>query len=135
MGDLALVAESVKILQHSPRPVLRAAGAEGYGRPLLSSGDREAALDQLRRCMDMYDRMGALAPRARVQRLMREAGARRAKCHHFHLMKRASPTFRHATLCQLSTRGAVSQSIRSHIDIFSAIQTVPSSQTSSAPTA
>ncbi|HWF41961.1 MAG TPA: LuxR C-terminal-related transcriptional regulator, partial [Acidothermaceae bacterium] len=78
-GDLGLVAESVKILQHSPRPVLRAAGAEGYGRLLLSAGEREAALDHLDAAWDVYDRMGAIAPRARVQRLMREAGARRAK--------------------------------------------------------
>ena len=77
--DLGMVAESVKILQHSPRPVLRAAGAEGYGRLLLSAGEREAALDHLDAAWDVYDRMGALAPRARVQRLMREAGARRAK--------------------------------------------------------
>jgi DNA-binding CsgD family transcriptional regulator len=78
-GDLGMVAESVKILQHSPRPVLRAAGAEGYGRLLLSAGEREAALDHLDDAWDVYDRMGAFAPRARVQRLMREAGARRAK--------------------------------------------------------
>jgi DNA-binding CsgD family transcriptional regulator len=78
-GDLGMVAESVRILQHSPRPVLRAAGAEGYGRLLLTAGEREAALDHLDAAWDVYDRMGALAPRARVQRLMREAGARRAK--------------------------------------------------------
>ncbi len=78
-GDLDMVAESVKILQHSPRPVLRAAGAEGYGRLLLSAGEREAALDHLDAAWDVYDSMGALAPRARVQRLMRDAGARRAK--------------------------------------------------------
>jgi DNA-binding CsgD family transcriptional regulator len=78
-GDLAVVAESVKILQHSPRPVLRAAGAEGYGRLLLSAGERDTALDHLDTAWDVYDRMGASAPRARVQRLMREAGARRAK--------------------------------------------------------
>jgi DNA-binding CsgD family transcriptional regulator/tetratricopeptide (TPR) repeat protein len=78
-GDLVMVAESVKILHDSPRPVLRAAGAEGYGRLLMSAGEREAALDQLDAAWDVYDRMGALAPRARVQRLMRAAGARRAK--------------------------------------------------------
>ncbi len=78
-GDRGMVAESVRILQNSPRPVLRAAGAEGYGRLLLSAGEREAALDHLDAAWDVYDRMGALAPRARVQRLMREAGARRAK--------------------------------------------------------
>src|SRR4029077_9741509 len=78
-GHLGTVAESVTILQHSPRPVLRAAGAEGYGRMLLSAGEREAALDQLDAAWDVYDRMGASAPRARVQRIMRSAGARRAK--------------------------------------------------------
>ncbi|HZN82832.1 MAG TPA: AAA family ATPase [Mycobacterium sp.] len=78
-GDVGTVAESVKILQSSPRPVLRAAGAEGYGRMLLTTGQREAALDHLDAAWDVYDRMGASAPRARVQRLMREAGARRAK--------------------------------------------------------
>jgi DNA-binding CsgD family transcriptional regulator len=78
-GDLGMVAESVQILQNSPRPVLRAAGADHYGRLLLAAGEREAALDQLDVAWDVYDRMGALAPRARVQRLMREAGARRTK--------------------------------------------------------
>jgi DNA-binding CsgD family transcriptional regulator len=78
-GDLGMLAESVKILQHSPRPVLRAAGADHYGRVLLAAGDRDGALDQLDEAWDIYDHMGALAPRARVQRLMREAGARRTK--------------------------------------------------------
>jgi DNA-binding CsgD family transcriptional regulator len=78
-GDLGMVAESVQILRHSPRPILRAAGAEGYGRLLLAAGEREAGLDQLDTAWDVYDRMGASAPRSRVQRLMREAGARRAK--------------------------------------------------------
>jgi DNA-binding CsgD family transcriptional regulator len=78
-GDLGMMAESVKILQHSPRPILRAAGAEHYGRLLLSTGEREAALDHLDAAWDGYDQMGASAPRARVQRLMREAGTRRAK--------------------------------------------------------
>jgi DNA-binding CsgD family transcriptional regulator len=77
--DLGMVAESVQILQHSPRPILRAAGAEGYGRLLLAAGEREAALGHLDVAWDIYDRMGASAPRARVQRLMRDAGARRAK--------------------------------------------------------
>ena len=61
-GDLGMMAESVKILQHSPRPVLRAAGAEHYARLLLSAGEREAALDHLDAAWDVYDRMGALAP-------------------------------------------------------------------------
>jgi DNA-binding CsgD family transcriptional regulator len=78
-GNLDMVAESMQILQHSPRPILRAAGAEGYGRLLLAAGEREAGLDHLDSAWDVYDSMGASSPRARVQRLMREAGARRAK--------------------------------------------------------
>jgi DNA-binding CsgD family transcriptional regulator len=78
-GDLGMLAESVKILHHSPRPILRAAGAEHYGRALLSAGECGAALEHLDTAWDEYDNMGALAPQARVQRLMREAGARRAK--------------------------------------------------------
>jgi DNA-binding CsgD family transcriptional regulator len=78
-GDIDMVAESVKILQHSPRPMLLAAGVESYGRLLLAAGQREAALGQLDAAWELYDRIGALSPRAKVQRLMREAGARRAK--------------------------------------------------------
>jgi DNA-binding CsgD family transcriptional regulator len=78
-GDLGMLAESVQILHHSPRPILRAAGAEHYGRALLSAGESRAALEHLDAAWDVYDSMGALAPQARVQRLMRDAGARRAK--------------------------------------------------------
>jgi DNA-binding CsgD family transcriptional regulator len=78
-GDLAMVAESVRVLQHSPRRVLRAVGAEGYGTMLLDAGQREAALHQLDAAWDDYDVMGADARRAAVQRVMRQAGARRAK--------------------------------------------------------
>jgi DNA-binding CsgD family transcriptional regulator len=88
-GDLDVVAESVEILRHSPRPILRAAGAEGYGKLLLDSGEREAGLDNLDAAWDIYDRMGASAPQARVQRLMRHAGARRTKwvTDHTHIEK------------------------------------------------
>jgi DNA-binding CsgD family transcriptional regulator len=82
--DREMVAESMKILRQSPRPVLRAAGAEGYGRLLLAADEREAALDHLDSAWDVYHRMGAVAPRARVQRLMRNAGARRAKWVNIH---------------------------------------------------
>jgi DNA-binding NarL/FixJ family response regulator/nucleoside-triphosphatase THEP1 len=77
--DSAMVAESVKVLQHSPRRVLRAVGAEGYGSMLLDAGQREAALHQFDAAWDDYDYMGAIARRAAVQRVMRQAGARRAK--------------------------------------------------------
>jgi DNA-binding CsgD family transcriptional regulator/nucleoside-triphosphatase THEP1 len=77
--DLEMVAESVRVLQHSPRPGLRAAGAEGYSTMLLNTGQRDAALRQLDAAWDDYDRMGAFARRATVQRVMRQAGVRRAK--------------------------------------------------------
>jgi DNA-binding CsgD family transcriptional regulator len=77
--DLAMVSESVRVLMHSPRRGLRAAGAEGYGTMLLDAGQRDAALHQLDAAWDDYDRMGAFARRATVQRVMRQAGVRRAK--------------------------------------------------------
>jgi DNA-binding CsgD family transcriptional regulator len=77
--DVAMVGESVRVLQHSPRCVLQAVGAEGYGTMLLDAGQREAALLQLDAAWDQYDRMGAVARRAAVQRVMRQAGVRRAK--------------------------------------------------------
>jgi DNA-binding CsgD family transcriptional regulator len=77
--DLAMVDESVRVLQHSPRRVLLAAGVEGYGTMLLEAGQRDAALHQLDAAWDDYDRVGAFARRATVQRVMRQAGVRRAK--------------------------------------------------------
>ena len=46
---------------------------------LLDAGEREVALHQLDAAWDDYDHMGAFARRAGVQRVMRQAGARRAK--------------------------------------------------------
>jgi DNA-binding CsgD family transcriptional regulator len=80
--DLAMVAESVNILRHSPRRVLRAAGSEGYGAMLLQIGERAAALTQLDSAWDVYNITGASARRANVQRMMRAAGARRSKWAH-----------------------------------------------------
>jgi DNA-binding CsgD family transcriptional regulator/nucleoside-triphosphatase THEP1 len=78
-GDLAMLAESIEILRHSPRPLLRAIGFESYGRMLLLAGERRLGLNQLDHAWDDYDFMGALARRAAVQRVMRQAGARRTK--------------------------------------------------------
>ncbi len=72
-------ARSAEVLARSPRPVLRAFGADSYGRELLAAGDRSTALGQLDRAWDEYHRMGAWAWLADTQRVMREAGARRAK--------------------------------------------------------
>ena len=62
--DRTMVAESVKILQHSPPRGLRAAGAEGYGVMLLNAGEREDGLHQLDAAWDDYDWMGAVGRRA-----------------------------------------------------------------------
>jgi DNA-binding CsgD family transcriptional regulator len=77
--DIAILAEAAGVLDRSPRPVLRAVGAESYGRALLAAGRRSEALAQLDRAWDEYHHMGARAFRADVQRAMRDAGVRRAK--------------------------------------------------------
>jgi DNA-binding CsgD family transcriptional regulator len=77
--DLDILSDAVDVLDRSPRPVLRAVGAESYGRALLAVGRRTEALAQLDRAWDEYHHMGARAFRVGVQRVMREAGARRAK--------------------------------------------------------
>jgi DNA-binding CsgD family transcriptional regulator/tetratricopeptide (TPR) repeat protein len=78
-GDLTTTARSAEVLARSPRPILRAFGADSYGRELLTAGQRSAALEQLDLAWDVYHRIGAWAWRADTQRVMREAGARRAK--------------------------------------------------------
>jgi DNA-binding CsgD family transcriptional regulator/tetratricopeptide (TPR) repeat protein len=77
--DLGILAQAVHVLDRSPRPVLRAVGAESYGRALLAAGQRSEALAQLDRAWDEYHYMGARAFRSDVQRAMRQAGARRTK--------------------------------------------------------
>ncbi len=77
--DLDILAEAAGVLDRSPRPVLRAVGAESYGRALLAAGRRSEALAQLDRAWDEYHHMGARAFRSDVQRAMRQAGARRTK--------------------------------------------------------
>jgi DNA-binding NarL/FixJ family response regulator len=61
---------------------MRALGAESYGLMLLGAGERQTGLDQLDEAWDHYDCMGAVARRAAVQRMMRQAGARRSKWSH-----------------------------------------------------
>jgi DNA-binding CsgD family transcriptional regulator/tetratricopeptide (TPR) repeat protein len=76
-GDSAMLAESAWILERSPRPILRAYGADSYGRVLLAEGRRDEALEQLDRAWDEYHGMDARVYRADVQRVMREAGVER----------------------------------------------------------
>jgi DNA-binding CsgD family transcriptional regulator/tetratricopeptide (TPR) repeat protein len=77
--DLDILAQAVHVLDRSPRPVLRAVGAESYGRALLAAGQRSKAFAHLDRAWDEYHHMGARAFRSDVQRAMRQAGARRTK--------------------------------------------------------
>jgi DNA-binding CsgD family transcriptional regulator len=78
-GDLEMLAQGARVLGRSPRPILRAYGAEGYGRALLAAGRREAGLAQLDSAWDDYHRIDARVYRAGVEKVMREAGVRRAK--------------------------------------------------------
>jgi DNA-binding CsgD family transcriptional regulator len=78
-GDLTMIAHAADVLARSPRPLLRAYGADCYGRTLLAEGDRTGALAQLDRAWDDYHRTDARVYRAEVQRIMREAGVRRDK--------------------------------------------------------
>ncbi len=78
-NDLDIVARSAAVLTQSPRPTLRAYGADTYGRALIAAGERQAGLAQLDLAWDAYHQIGAVAFRAQTQRAMREAGARRAK--------------------------------------------------------
>jgi DNA-binding CsgD family transcriptional regulator/tetratricopeptide (TPR) repeat protein len=77
--DLDILAEAVHVLDRSPRPILRAVGAESYGHALLAADHRSEALAQLDRAWDEYHHMGAKAFRDNVQGAMSQAGARRAK--------------------------------------------------------
>ncbi|MEZ0091843.1 AAA family ATPase [Streptacidiphilus sp. EB129] len=78
-GDLTMLAEGAQILDRSPRPILRAYGADCYGRALLAEGRRDQALELLDRAWDDYHRMDARVYRDDVQHTMRQAGTRRAK--------------------------------------------------------
>ncbi|WP_405593272.1 AAA family ATPase [Streptomyces sp. NBC_01092] len=78
-GDLPMIAESARVLARSPRPILRAYGADVYGRALLADGQRDQALELLDRAWDDYHRMDARVYRDVVQQAMRQAGARRSK--------------------------------------------------------
>ena len=77
--ELALIASSAEMLTRSPRPLLRAYGADTYGRALLAAGQRSAALEHLDRAWDGYHHAGAWGWRAQAEQVMREAGARYPK--------------------------------------------------------
>ena len=99
--DLEILAEAAGVLDRSPRPVLRAVGAESYGRALLAADRHSEALTQLDRAWDEYHQMGARAFRGEVQRAMRQAGVRRAKWS-----TAAAPTTGWASLTEAERRVA-----------------------------
>ena len=76
-GNLTMIAQSAQVLARSPRPLLRAFGAESLGHALLANGDRSAGLTQLDQAWDNYHQIGARRYRADVQRVMIDAGVRR----------------------------------------------------------
>ncbi|MET8870785.1 AAA family ATPase [Nocardia sp. NPDC004604] len=78
-GDLDLIGQAALVLARSPRPLLRAGGAESHGRALLAAGDRIGGLTALDHAWDEFHSMGARAKTTEIQKVMREAGARRAK--------------------------------------------------------
>jgi DNA-binding CsgD family transcriptional regulator/tetratricopeptide (TPR) repeat protein len=100
--DLDILAEAAGVLDRSPRPVLRAVGAESYGRALLAADRHSEALTQLDRAWDEYHQMGARAFRSEVQRAMRQAGVRRAKWS----TAAAAPTTGWASLTEAERRVA-----------------------------
>ncbi|MFF2503503.1 LuxR C-terminal-related transcriptional regulator [Streptomyces sp. NPDC058067] len=59
--------------------ILRAFGADCYGRAPLADGQRDLALELLDRAWDEHHRMDARVHRDSVQHAMRETGARRKK--------------------------------------------------------
>ncbi|HEV7709760.1 MAG TPA: AAA family ATPase [Asanoa sp.] len=77
--DLDKLAEATVVLDRSPRPMLRANAAEDHGRLLLTLGARDRGIAELDRAWAIYHGLGARAAVVEVQRLMRRAGARRAK--------------------------------------------------------
>src|SRR5258708_20049780 len=68
-ADLGQLADAAKMLQTSPRPALRALGAETYGHALLAAGDRKAALLQLAQAWDEHDHMAPPPARSAVPHL------------------------------------------------------------------
>src|SRR5580698_1226552 len=101
--DIDILAEAAGVLDRSPRPVLRAVGAESYGRALLAADRHSEAVTQLDRAWDEYHQMGARAFRSEVQRVMRQAGVRRAK---WSTAAAAAPTTGWASLTEAERRVA-----------------------------
>ncbi|NUR57187.1 MAG: AAA family ATPase [Catenulispora sp.] len=66
--DLGMLAQSVELLEASPRPLMRAAAYVDLGRALLAESQKPQALTALTRARDLFAESGAHAVAARVQR-------------------------------------------------------------------
>ncbi len=76
---LDLLAEAVRVLAGSPRPMLRAGGARAYGRALLAADRRADGLAELERARSEYDAVGAGPDRIEVQELMEAVAGRNTR--------------------------------------------------------
>ncbi|MFF9331106.1 helix-turn-helix transcriptional regulator [Streptomyces albogriseolus] len=74
-NDLAMLERSVKLLQASPRPLIRAAASADLGRALLAEGKKQQAVAALTHAQDTYAESGAHAAAARVRQTLKGAGA------------------------------------------------------------
>jgi DNA-binding CsgD family transcriptional regulator len=77
--DLGALTAANRVLDRSPRPMLRGNAAEDRGRMLLAYGRRDEGIAELDRAWGIYHGIGARSAVVGVQRVMRRAGARRAK--------------------------------------------------------
>jgi DNA-binding CsgD family transcriptional regulator len=78
-GDVAALARAVEILAASPRPLVRAAAFEDFGRGLLAANQRDRAVPALDSAWDSYAAVGAVGEAQRVRRLLQGAGVRRRR--------------------------------------------------------
>ncbi|MFF5156568.1 AAA family ATPase [Streptomyces sp. NPDC000348] len=74
-NDPDLLEHSVRLLDASPRPLVRAAAHADLGQALLAAGRRRRAVDALTRARDAFAESGAHAMAAQVQRPFEDAGA------------------------------------------------------------
>jgi DNA-binding CsgD family transcriptional regulator/tetratricopeptide (TPR) repeat protein len=77
--DVGLLEGAVQRLSDSPRPELHAHAVADLGRALLLGGRSREGMTHLDRAWEAYQRLGIHGGRDSVQRVMRRAGAHRAK--------------------------------------------------------
>src|SRR6201996_4225043 len=77
-ANIGPLARAAGLAPDSPRPLVRAAVFEDYGRALLRAGDVAAGAVRLDQAWAIYDDVGAHEARAEVQRALRASGVRRS---------------------------------------------------------